>query len=100
MLVLECLELIPVEDGLRLVLSDIHERREVVSLVRRVQAVDIAELHHRAYHLVVADGLSAECLLLVGHVLGLYLHSEAAGHGDITAQLHRCGAEDGMVRCG
>lgn len=49
MLVLEGLELIPVEHCLGLVLRYIHQRSEVVASIRRVETVEVAELHHMAY---------------------------------------------------
>ena len=40
---------------------------------------------------------SAEDLLFVCHILGLYLHTQTTRHGHITAQFERCSAENSMI---
>ena len=97
-LVLERLRLPPVEHRLRLLLVDVHHRRQSHLVVRSNEAVDIAKLHDGTNLLIFLDGLSAECLLVVRHVLRLYLHTQASAHGYVDTILHSCGAEDGVVR--
>ena len=97
-LVLERLRLPPVEHRLRLLLVDVHHRRQSHLVVRRNEAVDIAKLHDGTNLLIFLDGLSAECLLVVRHVLRLYLHTQASAHGYVDTILHSGGAEDGVVR--
>lgn len=64
MLVLHCLELVPEIDGLGLILRHVHQRREIIALVGRVEAVEVAELDNGSDGLVVADDLLAERSIL------------------------------------
>ena len=98
-LVHECLELPPVEHCLILVFAHIHHRCEVLTSIRREETVEVAKLHDRTDLLVVGNSLAAQILLFVGHVLWLDLHSEASAHGNVDAELERCGAESLMVWC-
>ena len=75
MLVDECFGLPPIEHGLVLGIVNIHQRCHTLLVVWRLQTLDITQLHYRAYSLVFGYGVLAQCLFLVGHVLGLYLHS-------------------------
>ena len=54
-LVLHRLELPPEEDSLLLVFADVHQRGEIVSSIRGMEAIEVAELDDGAYALVVDD---------------------------------------------
>ena len=96
-LVLERLGLPPEEYTLRLRFVDVHQRGQADFIVGRHKAVEVAKLHNRTDALILGNGLAAESLLVVGHVLRLDLHAEASAHGHVNAILHGCGAEDGVV---
>ena len=62
-----------------------------------MEAIEVAKLDDGTHALVVGDDLAAECLFVVGHVLGLYLHAEATRHGHVAAIFERSGTEHSVV---
>ena len=52
-----------------------------------MEAIEVAKLNDRTDALVVGYCLSAECFLLVGHVLRLYLHAQTARHSHVATEL-------------
>ena len=97
MLIDEMLRLPPIEHGLVLRRSDIHQRSGTLLVVRREQTVDVALLHDGTDGLILGNGLLAQRLLLVRHVLGLDFHAQAAAHGHIDAILQRDVAESLVI---
>ena len=62
-----------------------------------MEAIEVTKLDDGTHALVVGDDLAAECLFVVGHILGLYLHAETTRHGNVTAIFERSGAEHSVV---
>ena len=78
----------PVEHGLFLILAAVHQGSDAVVVIRAVEPVKVAELHHRAYHFIVFDGLTAELLFSLTHIGRLNFHSQTAAHCHVDAELY------------
>ena len=99
-LVDECLGLPPIEHCLLLGVIHIHQRCHSLLVVGRHKTIDISHLHYRANRLVFGYGILAQRLFLVGHVLGLNLHTETSAHCHVDAVFQRDDTLGLVVGCG